>query len=259
MSKDLKNNNYTIDREQKLKEIGIELNRIRVANNISLSTVAEQTHISKRLLTAIEAGDVAKLPEPFYVRALIGKFARQIGATEVDLESLSWSEDNTATNSISQTNNKYRFDLKLRSRHLYLLYILLVLISVKGITTLVERPVVVNQTPPPTTNPEVESSEPAVRLDPPEAAPQLISQSSNSESVTVGINLQERCWLKVMVDGKVAFEGTLPQGTQRSWTGDREVTIKAGNAGGVVISFNNQQQKVLGAPGQVEEITYTLN
>ena len=253
---DLKNNNYTIEREQKLKEIGIELNRIRVANNISLSTVAEQTHISKRLLTAIEAGDVAKLPEPFYVRALISKFARQIGA-KVDLESLSWSEDNTVTNSISETNNKYRFDLKLRSRHLYLLYILLVLISVKGITTLVERPVVVNQTPP-TTNPEVESSEP-VRLEQPEAAPQLISQSSNSESVTVGINLQERCWLKVMVDGKVAFEGTLPQGTQRSWTGDREVTIKAGNAGGVVISFNNQQQKVLGAPGQVEEITYTLN
>ena len=258
MSKDLKNNNYTIDREQKLKEIGIELHRIRVANNISLSTVAEQTHISKRLLTAIEAGDVAKLPEPFYVRALISKFARQIGATEVDLEFLSWSENNTATNSISQTNNRYRFDLKLRSRHLYLLYILLVLISVKGITALVERPVVVNQTPP-ATNLEVESSEPAVRLDQPEALPQLISQSSTPQAVTVGINLQERCWLKVMVDGKVAFEGTLPQGTQRSWTGDREVTIRAGNAGGVAISFNNQQQKLLGAPGQVEEITYTLN
>ena len=63
-----------------------------------------------------------------------------------------------------------------------------------------------------------------------------------------------------MVDGKVAFEGILPEGTQASmeWR-QREVTIRAGNAGGVVISFNNQQQQILGAPGQVEEITYTVN
>ena len=58
---------------------------------------------------------------------------------------------------------------------------------------------------------------------------------------------------------QTAFEGTLPQGTQRQWTGKKEVTIKAGNAGGVAISFNNEQQKVLGAPGEVEEITYTVN
>ena len=261
MSENIKNNNFSLDQQQKLKDIGANLNRIRVAQNISLETVAKQTHISKRLLEAIEAGDVTKLPEPFYVRALVNKFARQIKATEVDLESLSLSEtNNTATNSIPQTKNRYRLHFQLRSPHLYLLYILLVLISVKSITTLVERPVVVDGTlPSPATNAEVEPSEPAVRLDRPEAAPQLISQSSNPQAVTVGINLQERCWLKVMVDGKVAFEGTLAKGTQRSWTGDREVTIKAGNAGGVAISFNNQQQKVLGAPGQVEEITYTLN
>lgn len=260
MSQNIKNN-FSLDQQQKLKDIGVDLNRIRVAKNISLETVASQTRISKRLLEAVEAGDVSKLPEPFYVRALVDKFARQIGATEADLDFLSLPETNhTDRNGIAGTNNKYRFHFQMRSSHLYLLYILLVLISVKGITALVERPVVVDRTvPPPVTDPEVESSEPAVQLDRTEVAPQLISQSSNFEAVTVGINLQERCWLKVMVDGKVAFEGTLPQGTQRSWTGDREVTIKAGNAGGVVISFNNQQQQVLGAPGQVEEITYTVN
>ena len=260
---DIKNNknNYTLDRQQ-LKDVGINLNRIRRAKNISLETVADRTHISKRLLEAIEAGDVTKLPEPFYVRALINKFARQIGAEEVNLNLDSASDtNNTFTNDLPQIDkSKFRLNLQLRSRHLYLLYILLVLISVKGIATLVERPVIVEQIVPlPATNPEVKSSEPAVQLDQPEVAPQLISQSSNSQEVTVGIDLQERCWLKVMVDGKVAFEGILPQGTQRSWTGDREVTIRAGNAGGVAISFNNQQQKMLGAPGQVEEITYTVN
>lgn len=264
MSDNIKNNinsSFSFDRQQKLKDIGVSLNRIRVAKNISLETVAKQTHISKRLLEAIEAGDVTKLPEPIYVRALVNKFARQIGATEADLDLNPMSEsDNTSISNIPQAKNSYRPNFQLRSPHLYLLYILLVLVSVKSITALVERPVVVDRTlPAPAANPHVESSKPAVQLDRPETTPQLISQSSNTEAVTVGINLQERCWLKVMVDGKVAFEGTLAKGTQRSWTGDREVTIRAGNAGGVVISFNNQQQKVLGAPGQVEEITYTVN
>ena len=251
------NNNFSHDQQQKLKDIGANLNRIRSAQNISLSTVARQTHISKRLLEAIEAGNVTKLPEPFYVRALITKFAHHIGATELDLE-LSSNDDRTVKDSTQISKSKYQPSFQLRSRHLYLLYIALVIISVKGITTLVERPVIVDRTVAPA-DPEVQSSEPAVELKQPEAVPQLISQSSNPQAVTVGINLQERCWLKVMVDGKVAFEGTLAKGTQRQWTGNREVTIKAGNAGGVVISFNNEQQQVLGAPGQVEEITYTVN
>jgi hypothetical protein len=62
-----------------------------------------------------------------------------------------------------------------------------------------------------------------------------------------------------MVDGKLAFEGILPQGTQKTWEGQEEVTIRAGNAGGVVVTFNNGQKKILGKPGEVEEVTYTVN
>ena len=255
------NNNFTTDQQQKLKDIGANLNRIRVAKNISLETISHNTHISKRSLAAIEEGNVEKLPEPIYVRGLLSKFAREIEATEIDLDFQASSDSqNRSSNSIPHTNtDKRSFNFQLRSPHLYLLYILLVVISVKAIATFIERPVIVNQTSPPNPASEVEPSESTVEAERSEAAPQLISQSSNSEAVTVGINLQERCWLKVMVDGKVAFEGTLAKGTQRQWTGKREVTIKAGNAGGVVISFNNQQQQILGELGEVEEITYTVN
>ena len=159
-----------------------------------------------------------------------------------------------------ENRRQYWLNFQLRSRHLYLLYILLVAVSVKGITSLVERPVVINQPAIDNTDliPESEPV-PTTQASQPALVPQFVSQSNNSESVSVGIDLQERCWLKVMVDGNVAFEGVLPQGTKRQWSGKKEVTIKAGNAGGVVISFNNQQQQILGAPGQVEEITYTVN
>lgn len=259
----MNNHKLTTNQKQKLQEIGSNLNQIRIAKNISLDTVAANTLISKRLLGAIEVADTSALPEPFYIQALVAKFAQEIGASEISFEAESQINSLENTNSSPKDRRRYWLNFQLRSLHLYLLYIFLVVLSVKGITILVERPVIINQTPSstPMANPELASEESptTTQVNQPVAAPQFVSQSSNSETVSVGINLQERCWLKVMVDGKLAFEGILPQGTQRQWTGKQEVTIRAGNAGGVVITFNNEQQKVLGAPGQVEEITYTVN
>lgn len=254
-------NNLTSKQQKQLQNIGVSLQQMREERHISLDTVAQKTLISQRLLRAIETGDAAELPEPFYIQALVSKYARAIGADTIKFVVES-ADSETATAKQSQDRRSYGFNFQLRSLHLYLLYILLVVVSVGGITALIERPVIVNQPPEdsPVLVPE-EQLENTTQVSQPQttSSPQFISQSSNSEAVSVGINLQERCWLKVMVDGKVAFEGILPQGTQRQWTGKKEVTIRAGNAGGVVISFNNQQQQILGAPGQVEEITYTVN
>ena len=52
------------------------------------------------------------------------------------------------------------------------------------------------------------------------------------------------------------FEGTLAKGTQRSWTGKEQINIIAGNAGGVVVTYNHGKEKLLGKPGEVEEVTY---
>ena len=250
-------NNLTSEQQQQLQDIGVNLRQIREQRHISLDTIARQTLISPRLLKAIEAGDSNELPEPFYIQALIRKYAQAVGAREINFAFDSQPEVATAER---LQRRQYWFNFQLRSRHLYLLYILLVVASVRGITALVERPVIVNQTvvDSPILTPQ-RQSETTAQVNQPKTTPQFISQSNNSETVSVGINLQERCWLKVMVDGKVAFEGILPQGTKRQWSGKKEVTIRAGNAGGVVISFNNQQQQILGAPGQVEEITYTVN
>ncbi|BAZ46390.1 hypothetical protein NIES4102_34210 [Chondrocystis sp. NIES-4102] len=256
------NNNLNADYQQQLAEIGLKLQQIRTAKNISLETIAANTKITKRLLSAIETGNIQELPEPFYIKALVNKFAQAIGAEDVEFVILSNLETEESHPQVNSLNKRpYLFNFQLRSLHLYWLYIILIILSVTGITMLIERPIIINQIPEqePVLDPSVATSTSSPVASQPKSAPQFVSSANNSESVTVGINLQERCWLKVMVDGQVAFEGTLSQGTQRQWTGKKEVTIRAGNAGGVVISFNNEQQKVLGAPGQVEEITYTVN
>ncbi len=265
------NLNFQINLQQQLETIGTSLYQIRTAKGISLDEVAAKTLISKRLLMAIEAGNLEELPEPFYIQALIAKFAGAIGVKESEVELNLISPENintTVSQSLTSTKvspRKYEINFQLRSLHLYLLYILLIVVSVRGISNLVESPVIVNQIPEekpsekPSLDTQVTDSNTSQQSNQPQSVPQFVSQATDPQTVMVGINLEERCWLKVMVDGKIAFEGTLPKGTQRTWTGKEQVTIRAGNAGGVAVTFNNGQKQILGKPGQVQEVTYTVN
>lgn len=255
------NLNSELERKYKLQKVGANLYRIRTAKGISLETIAAQTLISQRILMAIEAGNIDELPEPFYTKALVNKYARAIGAENIPLSLIDDSNVSPSSPNIQARSRKYLINFQLRSLHLYLLYILLVGISVKAMTIFVERPVIVKEVIPENKllDTTAQKSNPTNQSSNSKSLPEFVSQSTQSDNVMVGINLQERCWLKVMVDGQMAFEGTLPKGTQRTWTGQEQVTIRAGNAGGVMIAFNNGQKQILGEPGKVEEVTYTVN
>lgn len=91
-----------------------------------------------------------------------------------------------------------------------------------------------------------------------EASPVASPQPSAvpSDDIEVSINLTEASWLRVTVDGKIQYEGILPQGEQQTWTAKEQVVIRAGNAGAVLASFNGATPQPLGNPGAVETITF---
>lgn len=62
--------------------------------------------------------------------------------------------------------------------------------------------------------------------------------------------------MEVVVDGKVVYEGILQAGTQKSWTASKQLILRSGNAGGVMVSVNDAPPKPMGKPGAVEEVTY---
>ncbi len=245
--------------KEKLKKIGNYLHQVRLEKGISKETIASQTLIPHRLLTAIEEGKIEELPEPFYTKALITKFARAIDAKQIDFTDITKAQGELSKTTKGLTPRWYFPSFQIRSVHLYLIYLLIIGISVKGITTLVERPVVTNiiqvekqipiESPVTISSPSLEEKQSTA----------LVPESATPQSAVVNITLRDRCWLRVIVDGKVEFEGTLPKGTNRTWTGKEQVTVRAGNAGGVFITFNEEQKKLLGKPGEVEEVTYTVN
>lgn len=80
---------------------------------------------------------------------------------------------------------------------------------------------------------------------------------ATSAPVQVAVNLTDRAWLEVVVDGKVEVEDVKEKGFQKTWTAERELFIRSGNAGAVLVSFNQAAAKPMGKVGQVEEATYT--
>jgi cytoskeletal protein RodZ len=78
----------------------------------------------------------------------------------------------------------------------------------------------------------------------------------SSKAVQVTMKLVDSSWVRVTIDGKPEFEDVLAEGTQKTWQANERIVVRAGNAGGVMISEGNGPLKPLGVPGSVEEREY---
>jgi cytoskeleton protein RodZ len=76
---------------------------------------------------------------------------------------------------------------------------------------------------------------------------------TGNKSVNVGILMTGQSWIRVLVDGKTEFEGVVSEGKKLAWSADQRVAIRAGNAGAVLVTFNNLPSEQLGKEGEVVE------
>jgi cytoskeleton protein RodZ len=85
----------------------------------------------------------------------------------------------------------------------------------------------------------------------------VFETGSDAQAQNGGVNLRlqltQPSWLSVTVDGKRVVYETLPAGTVRDFHGAREITLRAGNAGGVVANIDGKDLGALGQAGQVED------
>jgi len=249
-----------------LTEIGAYLRNLRLHQEISLEEVASTTLIPVRTLAAIEAGDLDRLPEPVYVQGFIKRYADAIGVNGTEFANA--FPTNVSSRPIKRTWRGH-IEAQLRPVHLYVLYTLLVIGSIGGLSYLLNRST--GQLPRYANNPEqvsnpINAPAPADFYGPPSpsqvastAKPSIVKAVNPVSEKPVRVSLTvkgQQSWLRITVDGKMEFEGMLAQGTQRSWSGNEEVTVRAGDAGAVEVSYNESQPKPLGSPGDVQEKTF---
>ena len=250
-------------RAEKLAEMGSYLRHLRQEQSLSLEEVAAKTKVQARLLHAIEEGNLEPLPEPIFIKGFLKRYADTLGL------------DGEEFASIFPTGQSFQFlrpswqklpIAQLRPIHLYMVYIFLIICAVSGLSNMVNKP-----------GPQVEVSNPQTEksavVPPPPPKPQspkgeslaLVSSASaaginqQGEPVRVNITLKASSWIRVITDGKTAFEGVLSEGEQRTWVAKEELVVRAGNAGGVLIAFNEGEAKQLGDPGSTKTVTFKAN
>lgn len=216
-----------------LFDIGSTLQQTREAQGLGFPEIAKKTLISQRLLQAIETGDLFTLPEAIYTQKLILRYANYLG---LDGEAIArqYPVPPSSIHFVSEYWNRISFSL--HPVHLYLIYFLVVLVSVRGLGNLVQRQASYG-------NLNHSSS-------------LNIQTKSAEEPVQIDIQAKDSSWIKIVVDGQIEFEGMLPQGSHRTLLANQNLTLKAGNAGGVLVAFNNEQAQTLGRNGERGEMTY---
>src|SRR4029077_3560866 len=96
-------------------------------------------------------------------------------------------------------------------------------------------------------------------------APSVVPQISHelkpaspaiSGEFTVVIQAREESWTTITADGKNISSELLPTGSERVVRGQKEITVRTGNAGGVDFRFNEKKVDVGGDYGEVRIVTF---
>jgi hypothetical protein len=78
------------------------------------------------------------------------------------------------------------------------------------------------------------------------------------ESIRLRLDITERTWIRVTVDGEVVFEDQVTQDdSPLEWEADLEAHLLTGNAAGVFVTINDVEIGRLGGRGEVAEEGWT--
>jgi cytoskeletal protein RodZ len=81
---------------------------------------------------------------------------------------------------------------------------------------------------------------------------------SASAPVQVYVVAQQRAWMRITVDGEIAFEGRVMPGSAYSFAGNERIELLTGDGAGLQVYFNQQDLGLLGAFGEVVERIFSI-
>ncbi|HEY9801838.1 MAG TPA: RodZ family helix-turn-helix domain-containing protein [Leptolyngbyaceae cyanobacterium] len=268
--------------EQQLEEISKYLLQVRQEKGIRIEEVAAKTNIRLYFLQALDAGKFSELPEPVYVQGFIRRYADILG---LDGQALAKSFNPTVPG-IQEFRHQETEYINKRPNIRIPLFVPLILFIAGAAIALVyalnpklitqsfakqnsaaTAPIQADPSPltatPPAVTPDStvtnsQNSTPSPTtavVNSPTATPS--AENNPNAPVAVTLQLQGNSWLQVKADGKTEFIGELSKGDRKTWTAKKQLTVRSGNAGAVLISVNDKPAQILGGTGLVKEVTYT--
>ena len=253
--------------------VGEQLSTARRKLGLTTSQVAERLRMRKMFVEALEREEWATIGEFVYVRGFLKNYAKLLGldaaalveqlsteyapevaAPRASFESLAGS-GLSSVRSESQPASRLWFPWVLGS----LTAIAAVLVIMVGIS-LFGALFSANAHQSDTTQTASQTNSAPLAQAPSGAALQETSSdvAGHDSGVNLRLQLTQASWLSVTVDGRRVVYETLPAGTIRDFHGIREITLRAGNAGGVVAKIDGKDLGKLGQAGQVEDRVFAV-
>lgn len=265
-----------------LEALGSLLRQTREARGLTLTEVANDTFIRSQYLQALEEADLSRLPEPVYVQGFIKRYANYLGldGERLSRQALPLLSAKMPSASPPRTAVGEQPAFALRPFHLWAAYVGLVVLAVGGLSAFLEsrgNPFGQwlasrsggegSQLQPPAANSSERKpdAEPTLRqmFPTPEQWTRIegvfpdVLEAQQRKPVRLDIRVVEHpSWLRVIADGKTVFEATLQPGAELNWEAERSIVLRTGNAGGVLVTFNDRPLGLMGRFGEVKEVRF---
>jgi len=245
---------------------GEELRRERVVREISLEEISAATKISMRLLKALEASDLPKLPAPTFTRGFIRAYARHLGvdpeekvnAYLADLAGVSPDAPGP-----KRPRPRSRFWRSRRATAGTIVGGVTGLLLLLGLIANPERRpfqprgrsaprpvpatlkhVTVSSEPTPVIRDEARPAQPAA------SSSALVPSSGSGVSLVLEFDGGDS-WTRLEADGRTVLSGLMRRGESRRFEARDGFRLTLGNAGAVRVTIDGRSLDRLGGAGQV--------
>lgn len=266
-----------------MSRFGEYLREARAEGNVSLEQISASTHISVRLLQALENERFDILPGGVFVISFVRQYARIVGLDEDEavrrlhevahpVESAlgEWTaKDNAAAEDTGAKLAELITDF-MRRHGMNIVGAVMTLVLVAGGLSyfqategfpgedeeFVSEPALDN----PVASEEVAAPAASAREARPvevlsrEEPPDTRSASEPEGSIRLELKLTDRAWVRVVVDGERVLEDNLEAGFEQTIRADDSVQLFVGNAGGVKVALNGETMPPIGPAGHVRRV-----
>jgi cytoskeleton protein RodZ len=247
---------------------GEELRRERLIREITLEEISAATKISVRLLTALEASNLERLPAPVFTRGFIRSYSRHIGLDPDEMVNAYLADvapDRLREQGAKKGRLRSRFLRGRRAAASTIVVSVIAILLVLGLIARPERrsgastPIAVRPVAPVSfKNVSVSPGpSPAMREDPamapvadPLPAPS-VEPAKPAGGVSMLLEFEADSWTEVSADGRTIFSGLARRGTKQRFEAREGFRLTLGNAGGVRVTVDGRPLEPLGGAGQV--------
>ncbi len=288
-------NENSQDADSIFREIGKQLVTRRELLGLALDDVERHTHIRQHYLKVLEAGDLSGLPSPVQGRGMLSNYASFLGLNADELL-LRFADGLQTQLQIRRAANPQPNSEPIRERtkpptflsrlltpdtvfggfiaFSLAAFMLWGIIRIYGHSTnttptpsapSIAEVLLATPTPSETPTPLPATGTPALQapLLPTNLAPTASLEGGAETDVTgaavqVYFTIQQRTYLRVLVDGEVQFEGRVLPGSAYPFSAKTQIEVMAGNGAGLQVFFNGVDLGLMGEIGQIVHQVFTV-